>query len=75
MKLNKNMTRYDVGKLNCGDRVIVENELGTVINPHEPEWIDHRTKAFKKEFQGADIRFDGENRSVYIHAEKIEKYG
>lgn len=66
------MTRYDVGKLNRGDRVTVGGKLGTVTRPHEPEWIDHKTRAFRKEFQGADIQFDGEpGYSVYIHAASI----
>jgi hypothetical protein len=66
------MTRYDVGKLNRGDRVTVGGKLGTVTSPHEPEWIDNKTKEFRKEFQGADIQFDGEpGHSVYIHADSI----
>jgi hypothetical protein len=66
------MTRYDIGKLNYGDRVTVDGKSGTVTSPHEPEWIDHKTRAFRKEFQGADIQFDGElGCSVYIHADSI----
>ena len=67
------MTRHDVGKLNSRDRVRVGDKLGTVVSPHEPEWIDHKTRAFRKEFQGADIQFDGEpGCAYYIHAASIE---
>jgi hypothetical protein len=66
------MTKHDVGKLNSGDRVTVGGKLGTVTSPHEPEWIDHKTQAFRKELRGADIQFDGETgSSVYIHADSI----
>lgn len=51
---------------------MVGGKLGTVTSPHEPEWIDQKTKAFRKEFQGADIQFYGEpGYSVYIHADSI----
>ncbi len=72
------MTRHDVGKLKGGDRVKVGDKLGTVVIPHEPEWIDHKlmrahhTRAFRKELQGADVQFDGEpGCSYYIHAASI----
>jgi len=66
------MTRHDVGKLKGGDRVKVGDKLGTVVSPHEPEWIDHKTRAFRKELQGADVQFDGEpGCSYYIHAASI----
>jgi len=66
------MTKYDVGKLKRGDRVVVDGKTGTVLSPHEPEWVDHKTRAFRKELQGADIQFDQEWRSTYIHADRIE---
>lgn len=66
------MTKYDVGVLKQGDRVRVKGRDGVVSSPHEPEWIEHRTNAFKKELQGASIRFDGEHWSTYIHAADIE---
>ena len=66
------MTKYDVGILKQGDLVRVKGRAGVVSSPHEPEWIEHRTKAFKKELQGADIHFDGEHGSTYIHAADIE---
>lgn len=71
-RYHKTMTKYDVGKLKRGDRVVVDSKMGTVVSPHEPEWIDHKTRAFRKEFQGADIQFDGELHSTYIHADRIE---
>jgi hypothetical protein len=54
------MTKYDVGKLNRHDRVIADGRIGTVTSVHEPEWIDHKTRGFRKELQGADIEFDHE---------------
>jgi len=66
------MTRYDVDKCKCGDRVRVDGKIGTITYSHEPEWIDHKTGMFRKEFQGADILFDDEPfHSVYIHADSI----
>ena len=66
------MTKYDVGKLKRHDRVIADGRIGTVTSVHEPEWIDHKTRGLRKEFQGADIEFDHElGRSVYIHADGI----
>jgi hypothetical protein len=66
------MTKYDLGKLKRHDRVIADGRIGTVTSVHEPEWIDHKTRGFRKEFQGADIEFDHElGRSVYIHADGI----
>jgi hypothetical protein len=56
-----------------GDRVIVHGRTGIVISVHEPTWIDHQTRAFRKVFQGADICFDGETHSGYFHAAHIEK--
>jgi hypothetical protein len=66
------MTKYDVGILKPGDRVRAKGRDGVVVSPHELEWIDHRTRASRKEFQGADIRFDKERWSTYIHAADIE---
>ncbi len=66
------MTKYDVGKLKVGDRVKVIDDYGVVTNVHEPEWIDHKTRAFRKEFQSADIRFEGYDRSICIQACAIE---
>ena len=50
------MKDFDVGKLKFRDRVYVKGKLGTVISVHEPEWIDHKTKAFCKVLQGATAR-------------------
>ena len=69
------MTKYDIGILKSGDRVRVNGREGVVTNIHEPEWIDHRTRAFKKEFQSADIRFEDEKYAVSIPAKDIEKVG
>ena len=66
------MTKYDVGKLKVRDRVTVDGKPGMVVSVHEPEWIDHKTRAFCKEFQGANIRMDGGVRSEYVHAPRIE---
>lgn len=69
------MTKYDVGILKIRDCVRVEGQEGVVVDVHEPEWIDHRTRAFRKEFAGADIRFKDEEFTVYIPAKNIEKVG
>lgn len=63
------MNKYDVGKLKIGMEVIADGKKGIVCDVHEPEWRCHKTKINKKEFQGADIRVDGQ--SHYYHADKI----
>lgn len=52
------LNKSDVGVLKRGVRVKVGGRCGSVFNAHEPEWIDHKTRAFRKELQGADISFD-----------------
>jgi hypothetical protein len=66
------LTPNDIGKLKRGDRVKVGNRFGTVIDPHEPQWIDHKTKAQMHVLQGADIRFDDDHSNTYIHCAEIE---
>lgn len=66
------LTKYDIGKLKRGMRVKVGDKLGTVCDPHEPTWIDHRTRAFMHVLQGADITFDGDAHGTYIHCANIE---
>ena len=43
------MNKHDVGVLKKGDTVFVGGLPATVVSTHEPEWIDHRTKAFRKD--------------------------
>lgn len=63
----------DVGLLKRGVRVKVGKKLGAVYDAHEPEWIDYKTKAFKKELRGASILFDGETRGLtYVDIGKID---
>ena len=64
------MNNSDVGILSRGDTVMVNGKKGIVCSVHEPEWIDHITRSHQIEFQGADIRIDGQNK--YIHAKDIE---
>lgn len=62
----------DVGVLKRNTRVKVGDRYGLVFNAHEPQWIDHKTKAFRKELQGADIAFDDEKSGLrYVHANEI----
>jgi len=65
------MNKHDVGVLKRGDSVITNGRPAIVVSPHEPEWIDHKTRQFRKEFQGADLRLD-DGRCAYIHAANIE---
>lgn len=65
------MNRHDVGVLKKGDTVFVGGLPATVVSTHEPEWIDHRTKAFRKEFQGADLKLSS-GVYAYTHAAQIE---
>ena len=66
------MNKYEVGKLETGMQVMVGGQVGVVTGVHEPEWIDHKTKAFRKELQGADVRFSGdEGCRGYVWAEDI----
>ena len=67
------MTKYDIGELKGGTRVIVDGKTGTVVSPHEPEWRDHRTKMWMHVLQGADITFEDEKGcAYYIHCDKID---
>lgn len=65
----KQLSKHDVGLLCHGSRVRVGARLATVVSPHEPQWIDHNTKAFTKVLQGADVGFDDEPTplGVYVH--------
>ncbi len=66
------MTKYDIGKLSHRDRVSVNGRKGTVVSVHEPQWIDHKTRAQQHVLQGADIAFDDEPEITrYIHCEDI----
>lgn len=65
------LNKSDVGVLKRGVRVKVGGRCGSVFNAHEPEWIDHKTRAFRKELQGADISFDDECGFRYVHANEI----
>lgn len=66
------LSSTDVGLLKRGVRVKVGEKFGTIYDAHEPEWIDHKTKAFRKELQGASISFDGETRGfTYVHISEI----
>ncbi|MDI1301994.1 MAG: hypothetical protein PSX71_08825 [bacterium] len=64
------MNKSDVGVLNRGDAVIVDGSAGIVVSVHEPEWVNNKTRAFCKELQGADIKFD-DGRYGYVFADKI----
>lgn len=66
------MDKHDIGVLSCGDRVFINGSPATVVSPHEPEWIDHRTRAFRKEFKGADVRLDS-GQYFYAHAKDIRQ--
>jgi hypothetical protein len=66
------LTRYDVGKLKPGDSVTVDGKRGVVTSTHEPEWIDHKTKAFRKVLQSADILFEGETTAYAIRGDLFE---
>lgn len=69
----RTLNKACVGMLNRGDRVFVCGYgKGIVISPHEPEWIDHKTKCFKKELQGADIKLDL-GQCSYFHCNQIIK--
>ena len=65
------MDKFSVGVLSRGDRVLVNGSPAVVVSAHEPEWIDHKTRAFRKEFQGADVRL-ADGQQVYVHAKEIE---
>ena len=66
------LTKYDIGKLQVGMRVSVDDRIGTIASVHEPQWRDHRTRLWMHELQGADIRFDDERCCcVYIHCDEI----
>jgi hypothetical protein len=54
----------EIGVLNCGDLVTVNGRRGGGVSPHEPQWVEHRTLAFKKVLQGADIHFDGDSHAI-----------
>lgn len=48
-----------VGMLDHGNRVFVCGYgKGTVKKVYEPEWIDHKTKCFRKELQSAVVQLD-----------------
>lgn len=67
------LTKYDIGKLKHGVRVKVGDRTGTVVSEHEPQWRDHKTRAWMHELQGADIAFDDDpGSSCYIHCGEIE---
>ena len=61
------MNKFQVGVLQRGDSVTVAGRKAIVVSPHEPEWIDHKTRAFCKELQGADVKFE-DGQCVYVHA-------
>lgn len=42
----------------------VNGRRGGGVSPHEPQWVEHRTLAFKKVLQGADIHFDGDSHAI-----------
>jgi hypothetical protein len=69
----KPFSKFDVGKLSMGARVVVGGRMGTVIDAHESaEWIDHITKSFRKVLQGADIRFDDDPvHAFYVCVQSI----
>ena len=64
------MNKHDTGKLKRGMKVSVKGVEGVVCSVHEPEWVCHKTNAYCKEFQGADIRIEGQ--ISYIHAKDIQ---
>jgi hypothetical protein len=66
------LTKYDIGKLKRCMRVKVGDKFGVVCDPHEPKWIDHKTREQMHVLQGADIRFDGDGHATYIHCHNIE---
>lgn len=61
------MDKFQVGVLKRGDSVVAAGRKATVVSPHEPEWIDHKTRAFRKELQGADVKFE-DGQYAYVHA-------
>ena len=61
------MNKFQVGVLQRGDSVTVSGRKAIVVSPHEPEWIDHETRAFRKELQGADVKFE-DGQYAYVHA-------
>ena len=65
------MNNSDVGILTKGDTVLVNGKKGIVCSVHEPEWTSHKTNMRCIEFQGADIRLDGQNK--YFHAIDIKQ--
>jgi len=64
------MNELDVDILQRGVRIEVNGRIATVINPHHPQWIDHKTRVFKRVFQGADVRFE-DGQCAYVHARDI----